>query len=93
MLVRSGDLWHCANPACLSELAIGTTRDTEVDRVYCVCGAIMKKHYRPPGFHYLDFFRGTRTGRSASTCAGSRAPAAGLQVYAGTGQRERQEPG
>jgi hypothetical protein len=55
MLVRSGDLWHCSNPACLSELSIGTSRDTEVDRVYCVCGAVMKKHYHLPGFHYLDF--------------------------------------
>src|ERR1700692_641128 len=55
MLVRSGDLWHCTNPACLSELAIGTSRDTEVDRVYCVCGAVMKKHYHPPVFRYLDF--------------------------------------
>ena len=27
----------------------------EVDRVYCVCGAVMKKHYRPPVFRYLDF--------------------------------------
>jgi len=26
-----------------------------VDRVYCVCGAVMKKHYHPPGFRYLDF--------------------------------------
>src|SRR3984893_16010400 len=55
MLVRSGDLWHCTDPACLSELSIGTSRDTEVDRVYCVCGAGMKMHYHPPGFHYLDF--------------------------------------
>jgi len=55
MLVRSGDLWHCTNPACLSELSIGTNRDAEVDRVYCVCGAVMKKHYHPPVFHYLDF--------------------------------------
>jgi hypothetical protein len=55
MLVRSGDLWHCTNPACLSELSIGTGRDTEVDWVYCVCGAVMKKHYIPPVFRYLDF--------------------------------------
>ena len=55
MLVRSGDLWHCANPACLSELSIGTIRDAEVDRVYCVCGAVMKKYYRLPVFRYLDF--------------------------------------
>jgi hypothetical protein len=26
-----------------------------VDRVYCVCGAVMKKHYNPPAFRYLDF--------------------------------------
>jgi hypothetical protein len=55
MLTRSGDLWHCTNPACFSELSIGTGRDTEVDRVYCVCGAVMKKHYKPPIFRYLDF--------------------------------------
>jgi hypothetical protein len=55
MLVRLGDLWHCTNPACLSELSIGTRRDTEVDRVYCVCGSVMKNHYKPPAFLYLDF--------------------------------------
>ena len=55
MLVRSGDLWHCTNPACLSELSIGTSGDVEVDRVYCVCDAVMKKHYKPPVFRYLDF--------------------------------------
>ena len=55
MLVRSRDLWHCTNPACLAELSIGTSRDAEVDRVYCVCGAVMKKYYHPPVFRYLDF--------------------------------------
>lgn len=55
MLVRSGDLWHCTNPACLSELSIATSRDAEVDHVYCVCGAVMKKHFKPPVFRYLDF--------------------------------------
>jgi hypothetical protein len=55
MLVRSGALWHCTNPACLSELSIGTSRDADVDVVYCVCGAVMKKHYKPPVFRYLDF--------------------------------------
>jgi hypothetical protein len=56
MLVRSGDLLHCTNPACLSKLSIGTIRDAEVDDVYCVC-AVMKKHYLLPGFPYLDFLR------------------------------------
>jgi hypothetical protein len=55
MLVRSGDLWHCTNPACFSELSIGTGRDADVDQVYCVCSAVMKKHYKPPIFRYLDF--------------------------------------
>jgi hypothetical protein len=55
MLVRSGDLWHCTNPACLSELSFGTSRDAEVDRVYCVCDAVMKKHYHPPVFRSFDF--------------------------------------
>ncbi|HTG27758.1 MAG TPA: hypothetical protein VK818_06005, partial [Methylomirabilota bacterium] len=35
--------------------SIGTSRDAEVDRVYCVCGAVMKKHYHSPVFRYLDF--------------------------------------
>jgi hypothetical protein len=26
-----------------------------VDRVYCLCGAVMKKHYNSPVFRYLDF--------------------------------------
>jgi hypothetical protein len=55
MLVRSGDLWHCTNPACLSELSIGTIRDTDVDVVYCVCGAVMKEHYKSSAFRYLEF--------------------------------------
>ena len=55
MLVRSGDLWHCTNPACLSELSIGASRDTDVDQVYCVSGAIMKRHCSPTVFRYLDF--------------------------------------
>src|ERR1700730_1376041 len=55
MLVRSGDLWHCSDPACLSELSIGTSRDSDVDHVYCVCGAVMKRHCNPTVFRYLDF--------------------------------------
>ncbi|HEY2352135.1 MAG TPA: hypothetical protein VGH83_06460 [Candidatus Acidoferrum sp.] len=55
MLIQSGDLWHCTNPKCLSELSIGVTREIEVTHVYCVCGSVMKKHYTPPVFTYLDF--------------------------------------
>jgi hypothetical protein len=54
-LCDQGTCGICTNPACLSELSIGTSGDVEVDRVYCVCGAVMKKHYKPPVFRYLPF--------------------------------------
>jgi hypothetical protein len=57
MLLQSGDLWHCTNPACCSELTIRFSREVEVDHVYCVCGAVMKKPYKAPIFRYLDFLR------------------------------------
>lgn len=55
MLMQSGDLWHCTNPACRAELRLGPSRQPEVDHVYCPCGGVMKKHYIPPTFTYLDF--------------------------------------
>ena len=55
MLIRSGDLWHCTNPACNAELSVGHGREMEVDHVYCACGGVMKKHYTSPLFTYLDF--------------------------------------
>ena len=55
MLIQAGDLWHCTNPACRSELSIGATCGVEVDHLYCACGSVMKKHYTRPVFRYLDF--------------------------------------
>jgi hypothetical protein len=55
MLIQSGDIWHCTNPACRSQLSVGLTREVQVDHVYCSCGSVMKKHYTPPVFSYLDF--------------------------------------
>jgi hypothetical protein len=55
MLMQSGDLWHCTNPARRAELSVGSSRQIEVDHVYCTCGAVMKKQYIPPAFTYLDF--------------------------------------
>jgi hypothetical protein len=55
MLMRSGDLWHCTNPACREELSVGHDKEIEVDHVYCACGGIMKKAYISPAFRYLDF--------------------------------------
>ena len=88
MLVRSGDLWHCTNPACLSELSIGTSRDTDVDHVYCVCGAVMKKHCHPPAFRYLNCI-----GEREQDALHALALTGGECLAFGTAQRERQEPG
>jgi hypothetical protein len=55
MLLQSGDSWHCSNPSCASELLIRFSREVQVDHVYCICGAVMKKPYAPPVFRYLDF--------------------------------------
>lgn len=55
MLIQAGDLWHCTNPACRSELSVGATCGVEVGYLYCACGSVMKKHYTPPVFRYLDF--------------------------------------
>ena len=55
MFIQSGNLWHCTNPACRSELSVGATCGVEVDRVYCPCGSLMKKFYTRPVFRYLDF--------------------------------------
>jgi hypothetical protein len=61
MFIQSGDLWHCTNPACRSELSVGASCGVEVDRVYCPCGSLMKKYYTRPVFRYLDFL-GDRDG-------------------------------
>ncbi len=61
MLIQSGDTWHCTNTLCGSELFIGTTKDVEVDHVYCVCGAMMKKQYHAPVFTCLDFIGTPKT--------------------------------
>lgn len=69
MLMRSGDLWHCTNPACRAELRVGPGREVEVDHVYCACGAVMKKPYVPPVFQYLDFLGDRKTGTFVSPAA------------------------
>jgi hypothetical protein len=56
MLMKSGESWHCTNPACCLEITVGSA-SIEGTNPRCACGGIMKKKYTSPVFRYLDFLR------------------------------------
>jgi len=58
MLMKSGERWHCMNPACLCAVLVETSGELEGSNPRCSCGSIMKKEFSPPVFRYLDFLRG-----------------------------------
>ena len=49
--------WYCTNPDCQSAGILERLAPAEGPAPRCGCGALMKKHYSPPLFHYLDFLR------------------------------------
>lgn len=55
MLMKSGERWHCVNPACRCSILIETTGQIDGQNPICTCGNIMKKDYSAPVFRYLDF--------------------------------------
>jgi hypothetical protein len=55
MLMKSGDRWHCSNPACPCAMLVERSGEIAGSYPRCVCGSILKKEYAPPIFHYLDF--------------------------------------
>ena len=57
MVMKSGEHWHCLNPACRCSVVIENSSEGEGQNPRCACGSIMKKDYSPPVFHYLDFLR------------------------------------
>lgn len=57
MVMKSGERWHCMNPACQCSVLVETTGETEGCNPRCSCGSIMKKEYSPPVLRYLDFLR------------------------------------
>jgi hypothetical protein len=57
MVMKSGEHWHCTNPACQCAVLVETTGEIEGDNPRCACGSIMKKQYSAPVFQYLDFLR------------------------------------
>jgi hypothetical protein len=57
MIMKTGEQWHCTNPACRCEVLVQSSSETDGSNPRCVCGAPMKKTYAPPNFTYLDFLR------------------------------------
>ena len=57
MVMKSGERWHCTNPACRCSILVESSGETEGKNPLCARGSVMKKEYAPPVFQYLDFLR------------------------------------
>jgi hypothetical protein len=57
MLMKSGERWHCANPACRCEVLVESDGQVPGASPRCACGGALQKNYVPPVFRYLDFLR------------------------------------
>jgi hypothetical protein len=53
--MKSGESWHCTNPACHCEVFVEVSGQIQGTNPLCTCGSIMKKGYSPPVLKYLDF--------------------------------------
>jgi len=57
MIMKTGERWHCTNPACQCSVVVETSGEIEGHSPTCACGNLLKKVYSPPVFRYLDFLR------------------------------------
>jgi hypothetical protein len=57
MVMKSGERWHCINPACGCAVLVESNGEIQGQNPRCACGSIMKKRYSPPVFRYLDFLQ------------------------------------
>jgi hypothetical protein len=57
MVMKTGERWHCTNPACRCSILVETSGEAEGRNPQCACGSVMKRQYSPPVFQYLDFLR------------------------------------
>jgi hypothetical protein len=55
MNMKSGERWHCTNPACGCSILVEINGQVEGVNPRCACGSVFKKDYSPPVFRYLDF--------------------------------------
>jgi hypothetical protein len=57
MIMKTGEHWHCTNPACHCEVLVQSASEFGGSNPRCVCGSPMKKTYTPPNLTYLEFLR------------------------------------
>jgi hypothetical protein len=57
MNMKSGERWHCKNPACHCEVLVQSSGEIEGNNPRCACGSLMKKNYTPPHLRYLEFLQ------------------------------------
>ena len=57
MIMKTGEQWHCINPAYHCEVLVQSNSIVDRSNPRCVCGAPMKKKYAPPSLTYLEFLR------------------------------------
>ena len=69
MLMKTGEHWHCTNPACHCEVLVQSSSEVDGANPRCVCGAAMKKKYSPPALTYLEFLQ---VGETAQAPGSSR---------------------
>ncbi|HTF22879.1 MAG TPA: hypothetical protein VK937_03060 [Candidatus Limnocylindria bacterium] len=57
MVMKSGERWHCVNPACGCVVLVESNGEIEGQNPRCARASIMKKSYTPPVSRSLDFLR------------------------------------
>ena len=57
MNMKTGEHWHCTNPACHCEVLVESSGEIDGNNPRCACGGPMKKKYSPPHLTYLEFLR------------------------------------
>ncbi len=57
MNMKSGEHWHCTNPACHCEVLVESSGRIDGGNPRCSCGGLMKKNYAPPRLTHLEFLR------------------------------------
>ena len=57
MNMKSGEHWHCTNPACHREMLVESSGKIDGGKLRCSCGGLVKKNYAPPHLTCLEFLR------------------------------------
>jgi len=50
MVMKSGERWHCINPACGCAVLVESNGEIEGQNPRCACGSVMKKATPRPSF-------------------------------------------